>query len=83
VKTIIPSNEISFHPLSFQDEAGRLFQWRGGLYRGISAGSAPFLAQLVQGDALRDLVPLPARRLARVMIGRRRAVGIVVGSRTE
>ena len=41
VKKIIPSNEITFHPLSFQDEAGRLFQWRGGLYRGISAGSAP------------------------------------------
>ena len=56
VKEIIPSSEICFHPLSFQDEAGRLFQWRGGLYRGISAGSASFLAQLVQGDAVRDLV---------------------------
>ena len=56
MKKTIPSNEISFHPLSFQDEAGRLFQWQGGLYRGISAGSAPFLAQLVQGDAVRDLI---------------------------
>jgi len=56
VKEVIPSGEISFHPLSYQDEAGRLFQWGGGLYRGISAGSAPFLAQLVQGDVLRGLV---------------------------
>jgi len=56
VKEVIPSGEISFHPLSYQDEAGRLFQWGEGLYRGISAGSAPFLAQLVQGEAVRDLV---------------------------
>ena len=51
VTQIIPSNEIIFHPLSFQDEAGRLFKWRGELYRGIRAPAAPFLADFLQGDA--------------------------------
>jgi SAM-dependent methyltransferase len=56
VKQIIPSNEIAFHPLSFQDEAGRLFRWRGALYRGISAQSAPFITAFLQGDAGQKLV---------------------------
>ena len=56
VKEIIPSNEIQFHPLSFQDEAGRLFNWRGELYRGLSGPSAPFLAQFVEGEAGRELM---------------------------
>jgi hypothetical protein len=56
MKQIIPSNEVTFHPLSFQDEAGRLFTWREGLYRGISAQSAPFLADFLQGDAGKKLV---------------------------
>lgn len=49
MKQAIPSDEIRFHPLSFQDEAGRLFQWRGALYRAITAGSAPFLTSLLAG----------------------------------
>ncbi len=56
MKEIIPSSEICFHPLSFQDEAGRLFKWRGGLYRGLSRVSAPFLARLVEGAAGRELI---------------------------
>lgn len=56
MKEIIPSDEVRFHPLSFQDEAGRLFQWRGGLYRGISAGKAPFFTNLLQGAAGRELI---------------------------
>ena len=56
VKEIIPSDEVRFHPLSFQDEAGRLFQWRGGLYRGISAGKTPFFVNLLQGAAGRELI---------------------------
>ena len=56
MKEVIPSSEISFHPLSFQDEAGRLFKWRGGLYRGVSAQSASFLADFLQGDAGNKLV---------------------------
>jgi hypothetical protein len=56
MKQVIPSNEIGFHPLSFQDEAGRLFKWRGGLYRGISAQSTRFLADFLQGEAGKQLV---------------------------
>jgi len=57
VKQIIPSSEVAFHPLSFQDEAGRLFKWRDGLYRGISAQAAPFLnTTFLQGDAARKLI---------------------------
>jgi SAM-dependent methyltransferase len=56
VNEIIPSNEIRFHPLSFQDEAGRLFKWRGELYRGLAGPSAPFLARFVESDAGRELV---------------------------
>jgi hypothetical protein len=56
MKQIIPSDEIRFHPASYQDEAGRLFHWRGGLYRGISAKSSPFLARFAQGDAIQKLV---------------------------
>ncbi len=53
---LISSDEISFHPGSFQDEAGRLFYWREELFRGISAQSAPFLTDFVQGDAMQKLV---------------------------
>jgi hypothetical protein len=56
VKQIIPSSEIAFHPQSFQDEAGRVFKWRGELYRGISEQSALFLTELVQGPAGQELV---------------------------
>ena len=51
MKEVIPSEEVVFHPLSFQDEAGRLFQWRGQLYRGISAQSAAFLRRFFQDGA--------------------------------
>jgi len=56
VKQIIPSTEVRFHPLSFQDEAGRLFHWRGDLYRGISAPAAPCLLRLLEGEAGKKLV---------------------------
>ncbi len=56
MKEIIPSAEVRFHPLSFQDEAGRLFHWRGDLYHGISAGPAPFLVRLLEGEAGEKLI---------------------------
>ncbi len=56
MKQIIPSDEVRFHPLSFQDEAGRLFHWRGDLYRGISAPAAPCLVRLLQGEAGKKLI---------------------------
>jgi len=56
VKEIIPCEEVRFHPLSFQDEAGRLFEWRDNLYRGISGGKAAFFANLLHGPAGPELV---------------------------
>jgi hypothetical protein len=46
--TRIPSEEVRFHPHSFGDPAGRLFWWRGDLYRGVRAAAAPFVAETVQ-----------------------------------
>ncbi len=56
MKKIIPPEEVSFHPLSFQDEAGRLFRWRGQLYRGLGAGSSVFLAELFENGIVQQLV---------------------------
>ena len=56
MKQVIPSEEVVFHPLSFQDEAGRLFQWRGALHRGISAQSAAFLRRFFENGSGRELI---------------------------
>jgi len=45
--TIAPE-EVRFHPHSFGDPAGRLFWWRGDLYRGVRAPAAPFVADVVE-----------------------------------
>jgi hypothetical protein len=45
--TAIAPGEIRFHPHSFGDPAGRLFWWRGDLYRGVRASAAPFVTDLV------------------------------------
>lgn len=46
--TRLPVEEVAFHPHSFGDPAGRLFLWRGELYRGVRQEAAPFAAELVQ-----------------------------------
>jgi hypothetical protein len=46
--TRIPPDEVRFHPHSFGDPAGRLFWWRGDLYRGVRAAAAPFVVEAVQ-----------------------------------
>jgi hypothetical protein len=46
--TRIAPEEVRFHPHSFGDPAGRLFWWRGDLYRGVRAGAAPFVAKAVE-----------------------------------
>src|SRR5947209_8392212 len=56
MKRAIPTEEVKFNPQSFQDPAGRIFTWNGGVYRGISAESAPFLARFVQSDTHAKLV---------------------------
>jgi hypothetical protein len=52
----IPSEEVRFHPHSFGDPAGRLLTWRGGLYRAITPGWAPFLESLLRDPVIRRLM---------------------------
>jgi hypothetical protein len=52
----IPRDEVSFHPHSFADADGRLFCWRGQLYRGISPGQSPFFLRLFQDGTIQSLV---------------------------
>src|SRR5215216_3422724 len=52
----IPPHEVRFHPHSFADTDGRLFWWRGDLYRGISAGRAPFYSKLLRDGVIQNLV---------------------------
>jgi len=62
--TRIPVEEVAFHPHSFGDPAGRVFYWRGELYRGVRQETASFAAELVQGVlprlAEKGLVPATA-----------------------
>jgi hypothetical protein len=46
--TVIRLDEVRFHPHSVGDPAGRLFWWRGDLYRGVRASAAPFVGDLVE-----------------------------------
>lgn len=48
--------EVAFHPHSFADADGRLFRWRGQLYRGISLAPSPFFLRLLQDGTIQQLV---------------------------
>ncbi len=52
----IPSEEMSFHPHSFADDAGRLFRWNGTLCRGITHAQAPFFGRLFREGVVQALV---------------------------
>jgi SAM-dependent methyltransferase len=52
----IPAGEVTFHPHSHGDPAGRLFLWEGELYRGIRSQWAPFFTQLFQNGVIPRLV---------------------------
>lgn len=52
----IPLTEIDFHPASFCDRDGRVFWWKGELYRGISEGYAGFCKMLFDDGFVRRLV---------------------------
>lgn len=52
----IPGHEIIFHPHSFGDPAGRLFWWRGQLYRAIRSEWMPVLERLFDEGVIRKLV---------------------------
>ena len=53
---IIPRDDVRFHPHSFADPHGRLFQWNGQLYRGISFDQAPFFSRLFREGIIQALV---------------------------
>ncbi len=44
--TTIPRSEVRFHPFSYADSSGRVFEWGGRLYRGITAQAAPLYRRL-------------------------------------
>lgn len=52
----ILSSEVDFHPLSFGDPNGRLFFWKGQLYRGIRQERASFYKQLFQDGVVQNLI---------------------------
>jgi SAM-dependent methyltransferase len=52
----IPTEESHFHPLSFGDSNGRLFSWKGDLYRGITDKAAPHYQRLFESGTVERLV---------------------------
>src|SRR5215212_2199772 len=52
----IPNDEIIFHTHSFGDPGGRLFTWRGELYRAISGPQASFVRNLFRTGIVERLV---------------------------
>jgi SAM-dependent methyltransferase len=55
-KLQIPTEEIEFHPTSFCDRDGRVFWWKGELYRGIAEKSAGFYRKLFEIGIVEKLV---------------------------
>jgi SAM-dependent methyltransferase len=51
----IPPNEIKLHPASLVDQNGRLFEWRGALYRAVSSQNAPFVQSLFSRGVIDQL----------------------------
>jgi len=54
--TEIPRAEVEHHPLSYADPSGRLFSWRGDLYRGVYADRAPFYRELFASGVAAALI---------------------------
>ena len=52
----IPAIELEHHPLSYADPNGRLFTWRGELYRGVYPARAAFYEQLFAGGVASILI---------------------------
>ncbi len=52
----IPEQETNFHPSSFCDSDGRLFWWKGELYRGITEKYAVFCKRLFEDGIVQRLV---------------------------
>jgi hypothetical protein len=52
----IPAVEVEPHPLSYADPNGRLFSWRGELYRGVYPGRTAFYEQLFSSGVAPTLI---------------------------
>ena len=52
----IPPGGVEFHPHSFADSHGRLFRWKGELYRGIRVEQADFFSRLFRDGVIQDLI---------------------------
>ena len=52
----IPLEEVEFHPTSFCDADGRVFWWKGELYRGITENYANFCKKLFEDGIVQRLV---------------------------
>jgi SAM-dependent methyltransferase len=51
----VPAGELVPHPQSFVDPSGRLYQWNGDLYRGVTTKRADLYRELVSQGTLRPL----------------------------
>ena len=52
----IPADEVQFHPTSYCDRNGRVFTWRGELYRAITPEGAPLFQRLFDEGIVDQLV---------------------------
>lgn len=51
----LPLEQVRFHPHSFQDQSGRVFQWNGGIYRALSSRGAGLIEDLLDRGVLKEL----------------------------
>lgn len=52
----IPVGEITFHQLSERDTNGRVFKWKGKIYRGLTAQATPFYLDLFERGVIPQLI---------------------------
>jgi hypothetical protein len=55
LQSVVPQDEVRFHPHSFGDPDGRLFRWKGELYRGLRAEKSPFYSRLFKDGVIQRL----------------------------
>lgn len=55
MRKVIPEHEINVDLTSYVDTNGRVFQWSGGIFRGIVPEKGPFYRELVERGVLRNL----------------------------
>ena len=55
MRKLIPEHEINVDLTSYVDTNGRVFEWSGGIFRGIVPERGPFYRELVERGVLRNL----------------------------